>query len=399
MDRKRILLSVVLLFLLAGYASASCVGDGDCAPNEFCNSTLECQGDLADDEPCDRDAMCINDNCVAGNCTPAGYECWGDYNGCDGNAYDCISGNCTFNASKFNIGEFNGVKTTNLSTISDPDNASFMLHDNQVEVYFWDVNISDYIDFGTACDFVDWWAYCDPSQGANLASMTATVNFTGNDEWSIKLISGLVVLKDGIACTDCTGFAKSDNNAWFNITGFSNYSVSNTSSYDAVVSDLQCPTWVYIGTEEEPQYMSIAFDLKNTLGNALLGISCDIFVFDENDVLIEDRMARLRDDENLDNVTRWIPMTNTIGRYLYRWPITDYPYFVGQNYTVYAQCAALKTNCTFEVRGYQPSNLDDEIEYYQSAMQDMIIGGILLIGFVYFIMLLYRKHRSEGVFG
>jgi hypothetical protein len=269
-----------------------------------------------------------------------------------------------------------------------------MLHDNNVEVYFWNANITDYINFGSACDFADWWAYCDPTEGDSLSNMHATINFTGNDEWTIKLISGLAVLKDGILCSDCTGFSKYDNNVWFNVTGFSNYSVSNTSSYDAIVADLQCPTWVYVGTKDDPKHMSITFDLENTLGNKLEGISCDIFVFDENDVLIEDRMTRLRNDEQLDNVTRWIPMTNTMGRYLYRWPITDYPYFVGQNYTVRAQCAALQINCTFEVRGYQPTNFNDEIEYYQSAMQDIIIGGILMIGLIYFALMLYRKYRN-----
>jgi len=365
-----------------------CLSDADCTIDKFCNTLLACQPRLPNGNNCNRQRMCISDYCLDNVvCADNGSSCWGSY-GCPGNAYICVNGNCTWQDTLFGSDQFGGSLTTDFETLNGSEgNANFTLQSTAgAAVNFHSMNLSDRLNFSQACLLGDVWAYCNSTFDPRLVTnFNGTVNFSSPD-WSIKPASSFYMTRNGFTCpsTICTGFTKVGDKIWYNVNTFSNYSVVNITSYDAVHQNLHCPDWTYLGSDDHPSYMSMYFELLNTKNQFINDVSCDVYVVGPNGTLVEDFRTRLRDGETLDNKSRWIPMSNSAGGYAIRIPITDYPYFSNTNYTLKAICLNQEVNCTFEVRGFQPVNLNDEVEYYQSAMQDIILGGIAILAMVVF---------------
>lgn len=396
-----LILLISLMSLVSADPGDSCIADSDCNNTEFCNVTLECQTKLVDGEVCDRDEMCENDNCIVDQCRPSGHTCYGDNIGCSGTSWYCDSGDCTINVSQFPVTEFTGGDTTDFSVLLSTDSVNVTLEKGDSKVVFLNLNLNDAVDFDSACEIDNWWVSCDSDVAPILGSASGNMTFVDNQDWIIKLIGGLMVTKDGILCTSCTNLQKvgTDGVSFQYTGGFSNYTVVNSSTYDAIIMNVKAPDWVYMGTEEDPKHMSVMFQLMNTRGEALQDVTCEMFITHaDTGILVENLETRLKGDETIDNVSRPIPYTDSNGYYRHVFPIIDYPYFSENNYTLHVTCLHEQLNTTFNVRGFQPTNMDDEIEFYQSAMQDIVIGGILLIVGIYIVLVLVRKVRTGELF-
>jgi hypothetical protein len=183
-----------------------------------------------------------------------------------------------------------------------------------------------------------------------------------------------------------------------------NLSCRKPSTYNAVLSSLDCPDSVYLDGR-----ISAHLKLTNTLGEALEAQDCYVKVFNERGYMTEDLKTNLlyKNQTFLDSNGNYVrltdvPLTSSAGNYDLGWIARSKDkdgfalYRPYQNYTVRADCNGKVANCTFKVDNKEPIHVDDNATYLMDNMQVLTLGAVvILLGLFFIVPSVWRTIKGE----
>ena len=358
-----------------------CIGDLDCDSDKFCNlSTSECVDKFPADDSCSRNAMCLSGWCNASVCIPS-----------------------TFVYSEY----INDPPTTDFNGVGDPANIVDATLDNDFGKIVWteSLNLTYGMDFDSACEFGNYFVSCDSGYAPQL-DKPANITIK-NTPFTVYNLDSVIILVDGVTCSDCTNKERTNDNIMFSVPGFSNYSVALSSNYSAVLSNFSFPNTVYQNQENA----CLSFVLKNTKGEFLENQDADVYITDTSTGIIIKRFNTLAsssqfyEDQNGNFISisdENNPLTNSIGLYTFCFDVDRVWANYNLNFTIHAVANGQTVSQTSWVDvPLRPDieSMEIQIKKY-SGMYALIfflmLGSVILIGWLLAKFYYWKKNRKSG---
>lgn len=164
----------------------------------------------------------------------------------------------------------------------------------------------------------------------------------------------------------------------------SNFTFTLTDApYCAVLSSTNCTQETHYGSPAV-----FTFVLANTLGDYLENQDCNLWIQNSDGIIVKsfDTLMssqgvtqQLDDDGNWINVAdKKVPLTDSLGRYLFEWMPDRSFMWQGETYTIHANCNGQTTNCQFTAREQRAVDIN-EAEVLTKKFSGMIVGLLMAL--------------------
>jgi len=357
------------------YAEVGCLSDGDCSANQYCDTDNFCALKKGDGLSCSRNAECTN-YCVDGVC-----------------------GTPVIDLTGWDI-----PPSTNVSAEGDLSNVSMRIQNTYCDITWTEnLDLSGGADFASGCVCGPDWASCENSTIPGLTGKEAQIVLR-DTSFELKALEFLYLLKDGIACGgDCYVTSKSGAEITFNVSHFTNYSVANLSSYDALIYNFTVPDIIH-----QKGKASIYFVLKNSLGAALEHQDADVYVTDSNGVVIK-RFHTLQLYENntfQDENGNWVstvPITNARGEYIYEFTVDPEWAEYRENVTLHVVANGQHASAEAFVDLPEQLDVDSYVSWgkrFSGLIVVYLVAGFVVLclaGLILYIIIKVRRHGFSGI--
>jgi len=374
--RRYILLAITFFYLTTTASATYCVADGDCNSTQYCNASS---------------ALCVDKGVVGAGCTRDA-ACLASY--CDVGGTD----QCT--ASTFTYDEYhNYPDSTDFEAEADKSDIANSTLDNDYGRIVWyaTLDLTYGMDFDTACEFGEYFIECDSDYAPQLDDVAnLTIKNTPYDEY---LLDHVTILKDGVVCSDCGNKVRANSDISFTVTGFSNYSITLSSNYSALIEGYTCPAELYLpGPTGSARESCITFTLKNTNGELLENQDADVYVTDTASGVVVKKFNTLAtsgeyyEDQNGNLVSISDgdhPLTNARGQYTYCFTTGDWANY-GDNLTIHAVANGQEGNCTVLVDVAQRADVEGWFTYLRKY------SGLVVLGSMFLLILWYLIARTSS---